>query len=472
MAGREVRESEYVPISRQDLSSSGRLVQSNGRGTDPFLTWNPPASQTSQVPPAAIQTSQVGAGPTWGSGSSWGKQKVPDTSKPGYPEASIPTPYQTPGVLWDAGADAVGATARSVVAAGEATMSGVDAIAEVVDSDFQRGASQMNPLQVILPENDLLTKLGYNPPVGPPKASMTTDEALNYRLVQKPAEAAWDVGNSFVYKPVAGIAEVVRGLAADTARISNDYIVHPIIEPIGFAAGGLLGGTAYGAYRVTIGCASGAYRYILSPLLRGGGYALEWTGDGLVEIGAGEKNYQGRYIETDDRYAPKYGSYGTAYGSACGSAYNAAGSSGRLADASPSDRRDFGQGKDFAVYPFNDDGKVQAESTAAQGGTLPQSNSSIQGYPTIPSSPSASMTIPTRSFNPPGSMRSPPATVQDDYVMVPKKEYEEYMHHPTSGSIPVRTLEAWPKIGSGPAQGSQQITTGPSAMSSSQRYYQ
>eukprot|EP00971_Amphidinium_carterae_P049808 981860-Amphidinium_carterae.1 len=28
-------------------------------------------------------------------------------------------------------------------------------------------------------------------------------------------QAAWDVGNSFVYKPVAGIAEVVRGFLAD-----------------------------------------------------------------------------------------------------------------------------------------------------------------------------------------------------------------------------------------------------------------
>mmetsp|Transcript_58875 Transcript_58875/g.108737 ORF Transcript_58875/g.108737 Transcript_58875/m.108737 type:complete len:451 (-) Transcript_58875:134-1486(-) len=445
---REVREHDYVPVSRQDLTSSGRLIQSTSRkGADPFLTWNPQQSQTSQV----------GNGSNWGSGSSWGVQRVPDTST-----STIPTPYQTPGVLWDAGADAVNATARSVAAAGDYTLSGVDALAEVVDSDFQRGASQMNPLQVILPENDLLTKLGYNPPVGPPKRNMTPDEAITYRTVQKPAEAAWDLGNSFVYKPVTGIAEVFRGLAADTARISNDYIVHPIIEPIGFAAGGILGGTAYGAYRVTTSCASGAYRYILSPLLRGGGYALEWTGDGLVEIGNGEKNYQGRYIERDDNRVPSaaYSGYGP-------------GMNGRPLDASPSGRRDIGQGKDFAVYPFSDDGKVQAEYAAqGQAGLPPTSTSSMQGYPPMPSSPSASMTVPTRSYNPPATMRSPPVTTQEDYVLVPKKEYEEYLHHPNSAATPVRTLEAWPKIGAGAPPSSQQISNAPSAMSSSQRYYQ
>mmetsp|Transcript_44616 Transcript_44616/g.105785 ORF Transcript_44616/g.105785 Transcript_44616/m.105785 type:complete len:466 (-) Transcript_44616:114-1511(-) len=453
MSGIQVsRDSGYVPVSRQDLVAEGRLFTSSSNlpkqgGGDAFLTWDEALDSAMQVgsstnpntaswsrmespgaPPSASSVQNVAQG-VYNSAAA----VIPSDLKQGagYVEQRLDDGRE---VLWDAGAATFSATARGIHKAGDYTVNSVEAIAEVVDADFQHGARKLNPLQVMLPETDLLRKVGYNPPVEPPKYMMTAEEAISYRLLQKPAEAAWDVGNSFVYKPVSGVAEVVRGLAADTIRVTNDYIVHPVIEPLGYAAGGVVGGTAYGLYRVTTTCASGAYRYVLSPICRGAGYALEWTGDGLVEVGSGELNYQGKPIEDQVRSGrvPPASSPNMAQASA--SMQSAAFSSAPSLSMA-------GGGRDGAPRIRNDEVPYMPPTN-----TLGGSNAMM--------SPQSSMTIPTRNLSPPATLAAPSdgrMGPQEEYVMVPKKEYEEYMHRPaTTGSLgaPVRTLDAWPKIGS------------------------
>ena len=401
------------PVSRSELQGEGRLITSSSsikeaQVAQPFLSWDqakaPPSYSTigtsGHIPKiyATSGTTQVTApAPQPAIATRYVEERLvvpPQSSSEGLGVGSA---------IYDAGA----ATASGLSKAGTATADGLSyaghttgnalynvgsgvvsageyvagGLVEEVGQDFHRGATTLNPLNVVLPKQDVLYKVGYNPVVRERELN-TYSDAAGYHTVTKPAEAAVDLGSSFLYKPVVGMGEVVRGLAADTVRVTNDYVVQPVIEPVGYAAGGVLGGTAYGLYHCVSPVASAGYHYILQPMSRGVGYALEWTGDSMVELGGREVNYAGRSIE-DGSKRVQYSSASAYTTPAASGTYKASGTyaapagtyTNVAATTAPTYQKpvvtstvakDEGGMFDFLVYPWSTDGEESARAAAAK----------------------------------------------------------------------------------------------------------